>query len=111
VETARPNVSLTDIRELVIPIPKIVEQNQLVFLVENTISIINNIEANLRGYLVKARSLRIAILMDAFEGKLVSQDSNDESAEFLLERIRKERGTVETIIRKEQNDINQKRVM
>jgi hypothetical protein len=49
--------------------------------------------------------------MDAFEGKLVSQDSNDESAEFLLERIRKERGTVETIIRKEQNDINQKRVM
>ena len=45
------------------------------------------IAANLK----RAQRLRQAILKQAFEGNLVPQDSNDEPASVLLERIREER--------------------
>ena len=41
--------------------------------------------------LAQSERLRQSILKKAFEGKLVAQDSSDEPAEKLLERIRAER--------------------
>jgi type I restriction enzyme S subunit len=41
--------------------------------------------------LIQAESLRQSILKKAFEGRLVPQDPNDEPAEKLLERIKREK--------------------
>lgn len=46
--------------------------------------------------LAHAQRLRQSILKKAFEGKLVSQDANDEPAYILLERIKEKRAQIET---------------
>ena len=37
------------------------------------------------------QTMKMSVLKNAFEGKLVPQDPNDEPAEKLLERIKKEK--------------------
>jgi type I restriction enzyme S subunit len=48
----------------------------------------DEIEQTVRAQLARAHRLRQAILKQAFEGKLVPQDSNDEPAGILLQRLR-----------------------
>lgn len=88
VETARPNVSLTDLRELVIPICGIDEQKRIVDEMDRRLSVVDSVQQAVDQGLQQAERLRQSILKRAFEGKLVPQDPNDEPAEVLLECIR-----------------------
>jgi type I restriction enzyme, S subunit len=87
----KPGLNLDNLRELHIPIPPLAEQEAIVELVEDQLSIIEHLEAGLDAKLKSAQALRQSILRDAFEGKLVPQDPNDEPAEELLKRIAAER--------------------
>ena len=84
-------ISLADLREYYLPIPPIAEQRRIVADVERRLSVLNQTEAAVEANLARAERLRQSILKQAFSGKLVPQDPNDEPASELLDRIRTER--------------------
>ncbi len=76
-----------DLKEQIIPIPPLNEQKRIVAKIEELFSLIENIEMNVSPKLPNLSTLRSSILKQAFEGKLIPQDPNDESASELLKRI------------------------
>jgi type I restriction enzyme, S subunit len=85
------NISLSVLKSLVVPLPPEREQATIVEAVENQLSMIEHLEADLETKLKSAQALRQSILRDAFAGKLVPQDANDEPASELVKRIAAER--------------------
>ena len=67
------------------------EQKVVVEKIEETYSIAFEIEDTAKQNIERSLRLRQSILKDAFTGKLVPQDSTDEPATRLLERIKAER--------------------
>jgi len=84
------------VANLAVPLPPLEEQRQIVIEVERRVSILYEIEAQVEANLKRAARLRQGILKQAFEGKLVPQDPNDEPAEQLLARIRQQRQAAST---------------
>jgi type I restriction enzyme S subunit len=82
------HLHLEDLRMDCIPLPPLAEQEQIVALVEEQLSIIGNVEATIEHGLRRAERQRQSVLRQAFTGQLVPQDENDEPASVLLERIR-----------------------
>ena len=73
------------------PLPPFAEQHRIVAEVDRRLSVIQQAEAAVEANLTRADRLRQSILKQAFSGRLVPQDPNDEPASVLLERIRAER--------------------
>ena len=84
-------LSVSKVSGLLVPLPPLAEQNRIVAEVERRLSVIQKAAATVEASLVRAERLRQSILKQAFSGKLVSQDPDDEPASVLLERIRAER--------------------
>ena len=74
-----------------VPIPSLLEQEQIVSELERHLSNADGIEATIRVELKRAERLRQSILKCSFSGELVPQDPDDEPASVLLEKIRDER--------------------
>ena len=83
-------ISMGGINDQKIPLPPLGERKQIVTMIEQTVSEIDNLESETLRGLSRASRLRQAILKAAFEGKLVPQDPNDEPASVLLKRIREQ---------------------
>ena len=77
-----------------IALPPLAEQGRIVAEVERRLSVIGQSEAAVEASLARAGRLRQSILKQAFSGRLVPQDPDDEPASALLERIRAEREAV-----------------
>ena len=93
--TTVPGIKLNHLTEALVPIPPFEEQIRIVEHAKNLVSL-----AEEYGELEEAREnldvalpeqLRKSILQQAVQGKLVAQDSNDEPASILLERIHEQR--------------------
>ncbi len=80
-------ISGKQIRELKIPLPPLNEQKRIVSKIESIFSQINAEREKLDRIKVLLKQNKQSILKQAFEGKLVPQDPNDESAEILLKKI------------------------
>ena len=85
------SINLTVLSQFPIPVPPLAEQQRIVAEVERRLSVIQQTEATVEASLARAERLRQSILKQAFSGKLVPQDPDDEPASALLERIRAER--------------------
>ena len=94
-QVGQANVNGTKLAAMPIPLPPLAEQLRIVAEVERRLSIIQQAEAAVEANLKRADRLRQSILKQAFTGKLVPQDPNDEPASVLLERIRSERAAAE----------------
>ena len=84
-------ISGPDVREIPIPLPPLDEQACIVNEVAEKLSQIGAAEVVIDRGLLRAARLRQSILKQAFEGKLVPQDPQDEPASMLLEQIRSNR--------------------
>ena len=95
-QVGQANVNGTKLAAMPIPLPPLAEQCRIVAEVERCLSVIQQTEASVEANLTRAERLRQSILKQAFSGKLVPQDPNDEPASVLLERIRTGREAAQT---------------
>ena len=85
------NISQKNIRGIRVPLPPLVEQKHIATEIEQRLSILQSIEAEVKANLARAMRLRQSILKRAFEGKLVPQNIEEEPASVLLTRLREEK--------------------
>lgn len=84
----RPRLNLGEIKAIALPLPPIAEQHRIVAEVERRVSVFEKLKALVQTNLLRSETLRQKLFQQAFQGKLVPQDPNDEPASVLLERIR-----------------------
>ena len=76
------------LKEIPIPLPPVEEQKTIVTEVERRLAAAERLVKTLNRQLERAKATRQSLLREAFSGNLVPQDSSDEPASALLERIR-----------------------
>ncbi|MFL9895909.1 restriction endonuclease subunit S [Paraburkholderia sp. RL17-381-BIF-C] len=85
------NISLSQCRDFLFPVPSIDEQNKIVRKVGELFSLADEIEKRLVTAEKSVERLTPALLAKAFRGELVPQDPTDEPASELLKRLAKGR--------------------
>ena len=89
--SAQGVINTTSVSQTLVPIPSLNEQTEMIKKIEEEFSLIKNIENAINSMMTQIETIRSSILTQAFEGKLVPQNSNDESAEILLQKIKQEK--------------------
>ena len=72
-------------------VPSMEDQKKIVDFIEIQMTQLMVVEKTIKENFTKLNSMKNLILQQAFEGKLVPQDPNDEPAEILLEKIKQEK--------------------
>jgi type I restriction enzyme S subunit len=86
VGTGQPNVNGTKLGQIDIIIPEeVLTQHHIVSEIKSRLSVCDKMEESIATSLQQADLLRQSILRKAFEGKLLTQNPNDEPAILLLE--------------------------
>ncbi|MCE4948750.1 hypothetical protein LVX13_37540 [Streptomyces albulus] len=88
-------LSTRKVKNLCVPLVPLVQQRALVTGARQSLSALNRARQAAVSGLSDIAALRRALLQEAFIGKLVSQNPDDEPAEELLKRIRIEREAAE----------------
>jgi type I restriction enzyme S subunit len=86
--SAQAHFYISDAKRMPIPLAPSDEQTQVSSLVAERLSQISHADTEISNSLLRAARLRQSILKQAFEGKLVPQDPNEEPALVLLERLK-----------------------
>lgn len=90
-------------------LPPIEEQKEIVRLVDNYFELADTIEAQVKKAQARVDNLTQSILAKAFRGELVPQDSNDEPADKLLERIAQARVEAEALSKAAKKGVGSKK--
>ena len=90
-----PRLRVADAKSMLVPVPPLAEQRRIIERINEVMPLIDQLEIKERESdsvdTTFWRMLPQSILQQAVEGKLVPQDTDDEPACALLERIREER--------------------
>jgi type I restriction enzyme, S subunit len=89
------NISLTQARNIVIPIPPLEEQQEIVRRVEKLFALADSLEAKYKKAVERVEKIEQSVLAKAFRGELAEPDPNDEPAEELLKRILDEKAKLD----------------
>ncbi len=89
------SINQEQLSQMPIPYMHISEQNELVKQIEFHFTIVKNSLSLIEVNLKHLDKLRNSVLKQAFEGKLVPQDPNDEPVEILLQKIKQEKETLQ----------------
>jgi len=93
--TAQPGLAVSNVIEVLIPLPPLAEQHRIVAKIEELLPKVEEYgkaqEALDKLNAELPERLKKSILQEAIEGRLVPQDPNDEPASVLLAKIRKEK--------------------
>ncbi|MBO4165412.1 restriction endonuclease subunit S [Micromonospora antibiotica] len=87
------HLSATRFKAVEFPIPPLTEQREIVARTADRLAGVERLIAEVEHAARNADALRASLLAEAFAGRLVPQDPNDEPASDLLARIRVERST------------------
>ena len=71
----------------VLPLPALAEQSEIVRILDARLEVAEAVDKEVDASFARADALRQSILKQAFSGKLVPQDADDEPAIILLQRI------------------------
>ena len=85
--TTIPSLRRPDLESVAVGVPPLDEQHQVIATLEERLSRLDAAEATLRTTLDRSAALRRTVLAQAFAGRLVPQDPDDEPASALLARI------------------------
>lgn len=84
------SVNQEQLSSMPIPLTSVEEQKIIVEEIERHFLLISHNMKNIDLFLYDADRLRHSLLRDAYEGKIAAQNSNDEHAEILLQRVKQE---------------------
>ncbi len=101
------NINGEKLQNYPFPFCSLAEQQEIVRILDETLSRCDRLTSEIEEHLQRANALRHAILAKAFSGQLIAQNSKDEPASRLLERIRAEREGA--VAKKERTPKNGKR--
>ncbi|MEV6829263.1 restriction endonuclease subunit S [Amycolatopsis sp. NPDC051102] len=87
-QVGQANVNGTKLAAMPIPLPPPGEQERIVAAVGELLESLERGASVADAVVTRGNRLRRSLLVDAFSGRLVPQDPNDEPASVLLERIR-----------------------
>jgi len=87
----RPRINTTQLKKLILSIPVLSEQKEIILRVEQLFAFADKVETRYTKAKTMSDKLPQSILAKAFRGELVPQNPEDEPASVLLERIKKEK--------------------
>ena len=90
---AQPGLSVERINKILCPLPCLPEQQRIVSVIETAFSLVDQIEENKLSLEQFIKQTKSKVLDIAIRGKLVPQDSADEPASILLERVKSKQKT------------------
>ncbi|UGS19864.1 restriction endonuclease subunit S [Flavobacterium cyclinae] len=108
--TAQANLFLAPIGKIVVPIPSIIEQQEIVYRVESLFAKADAIEKQYETLKAKIDSLPQAILHKAFKGELTQQLDSDGDARELLQQIQELKVTASKTVKSKTNKTATKNV-
>jgi type I restriction enzyme S subunit len=89
--TAQKNINLETLYGVMVPLPSVAEQEEIIQEIDRLYSLADFVETTLELSFGQSERLQQSILKKAFQGALVPQDPEDEPAVDLLERIKAEK--------------------